>query len=275
MPSFSTSNCSLGSYSRDVKRAACSSRQKSLRGFAKCARAASETRPGLIPQKTTRRPGARTSGTALGGFGLWDEPFVEPLLEATPEIFAGHARTVAGAARLELDRLDGRIVVAVQTDVALGFRQRAESPHETQRRTRSGRHNPDVATPKPREFRFAVDLGDELRTEDGTPLGADAAWSPEHLLLAALVRCSLASLDYHARRADNGIESSRGNARALFTRRESDGRYAATEIDVELGVKLRAQPGEDELRDLLEKAERDCFISASLTAKPRYDWSLL
>jgi hypothetical protein len=96
-----------------VNRAACSSRQKSFRGFAKCALAASETRPGLIPQKTTRSPGARTSGTALGGFGLWDEPFVEPLLEATPEIFAGHARTVAGAAGLELDRLDGRIVIAV------------------------------------------------------------------------------------------------------------------------------------------------------------------
>jgi organic hydroperoxide reductase OsmC/OhrA len=132
-----------------------------------------------------------------------------------------------------------------------------------------------VATVKPREFRFAVDLRDELRTEDGTPLGTDAAWSPEHLLLAALVRCSLASLDYHARRAGNGVESSQGNARALFTRRESDGRYAATEIDVELGVKLRVQPGEEELRDLLEKAERDCFIGASLTVKPRYDWSLL
>ena len=230
----------------------------------------------MIPQKTTRRPGARTSGTEeLGGFGLWDEPFVEPLLEATPEIFAGHARTVAGTPGLELDGLNGWIVVAVETDVALGFRQRAETPHDPQRMSRSGRHNRVVATPRPREFRFAVDLGDELRTEDGTPLGADTAWTPEHLLLAALVRCSIASLDYHARRAGNGVESSRGNARALFTRRESDGRYAATEIEVELGVKLRTQPGEEELRAFLEKAERDCFIGASLTAKPQYSWSML
>jgi hypothetical protein len=65
MPSASTSNCSRGSYRREVKPAACSSRQKSLRGFAKCAPAAAETRPGLIPQKTQRRPGASTSGTAL------------------------------------------------------------------------------------------------------------------------------------------------------------------------------------------------------------------
>ena len=37
-PSSSSANCSLGSNRRGVKPAACSSRQKSLRGFAKCAR---------------------------------------------------------------------------------------------------------------------------------------------------------------------------------------------------------------------------------------------
>ena len=51
-----------GSSSRGVKPAACSSRQKSLRGFAKCAFAAAETRPGLIPQKSAVRPGAEDVG---------------------------------------------------------------------------------------------------------------------------------------------------------------------------------------------------------------------
>src|SRR5581483_10424912 len=72
MPSASSENCSCGSYRREVKPAACSSRQKSLRGFAKWARAAAETRPGLIPQKTTRKPGASTSGTALGVLSATD-----------------------------------------------------------------------------------------------------------------------------------------------------------------------------------------------------------
>jgi organic hydroperoxide reductase OsmC/OhrA len=126
-----------------------------------------------------------------------------------------------------------------------------------------------------REFRYTVDLVDTLRTEDGSPLGDDISWTPEHLLLAALVRCSLKSLDHHVRRAGNALTSQRATARALFTKRESDGRYAATEIDLELAVELRTQPGEDELRDLLAKAERDCFIGASLTVKPRYDWSVL
>ena len=52
---LSTSSCSAGSSSRGVNRATWSRRQKSLRGFAKCAAAAAETRPGLMPQKTTRR----------------------------------------------------------------------------------------------------------------------------------------------------------------------------------------------------------------------------
>jgi organic hydroperoxide reductase OsmC/OhrA len=128
---------------------------------------------------------------------------------------------------------------------------------------------------KPKELRYAVDLRDDLRTEDGTPLGADAAWTPEHLLLAALIRCSLKSLEYHARRARNEVESAHGSARALITKRESDGRFATTEIDVELEVRFRQRPGDDELAELLEKAERDCFVGASLTVKPQYRWSVL
>jgi uncharacterized OsmC-like protein len=129
---------------------------------------------------------------------------------------------------------------------------------------------------KAKEFRYAVDLdeGGSLRAEDGTPLGADPAWSPEHLLLAALVRCSLKSLGYHARRAHIDVADAHGFARALFTKRESDERYAAVELDVELAVRLSPKPGDEELAALLAKAERDCFISASLTTKPTYRWTV-
>jgi organic hydroperoxide reductase OsmC/OhrA len=126
-----------------------------------------------------------------------------------------------------------------------------------------------------KELRYAVDLRDELRTEDGTPLHVDAAWSPEHLLLAALVKCSLKSLDHHARRAGNSLEDARGSARALITKRPSDERYATTEVELDLEVRLREQPGDDELAALLAKAERDCFVGASLTVKPTYNWSIV
>jgi hypothetical protein len=73
-----------------VKPAACRSRQKSLRGFAKWAFAAADTRPGLIPQKTTRSPGPRTSGTALRSVELFVyHPRVDPVLEDLAQGLAG------------------------------------------------------------------------------------------------------------------------------------------------------------------------------------------
>jgi organic hydroperoxide reductase OsmC/OhrA len=129
---------------------------------------------------------------------------------------------------------------------------------------------------KSKEFRYAVDLdeGHVFRTEDGTPLGGGPEWTPEHLLLAGLLRCSLHSLRHHAGRAGIELARTTGSAKALFARRESDGRFAAAEIDVALDVGLVPQPGEAELAELLEKAERDCFVGASLTIKPSYSWNV-
>jgi len=128
---------------------------------------------------------------------------------------------------------------------------------------------------KSKEFRYAVDLhdGGPLRTEDGTALDADPAWSPEHLLLAALVRCSLKSLGHHAGRAGISVEHAHGSGRAVIAKRESDDRYAVVELEVDLDVRLSPEPGEQELAALLAKAERDCFIGASLTVKPTYRWA--
>jgi uncharacterized OsmC-like protein len=129
---------------------------------------------------------------------------------------------------------------------------------------------------KAREFRYAIDLaeGGGLRSEDGTPLEVDPGWSPEHLLLAALVRCSLQSLRFHAGRGRIEVSDAHGSARALFTKPEGDDRYAGVEFELDLAVRLSPPPGEDGLANLLELAERDCFIGASLTAKPTYNWTV-
>ena len=128
---------------------------------------------------------------------------------------------------------------------------------------------------KAKELRYAVDLGEGggLRVEDGTLLETDPAWSPEHLLLAALIRCSLKSLAYHGRRAGLEVARASGSARALITKRESDGRYALVECDVELDVRLSPEPGPEQLAELYAKAERDCFVGASLAVKPAYSWT--
>ncbi len=98
-------------------------------------------------------------------------------------------------------------------------------------------------------------------------------WKPDHFLVAALLRCTLGSLRHHARL--DGIESSgRGAGHALVTRRVSDGRYAVVEIEAVLEVALEPDPGPDAAAALLAKAERDCFVGNSLTAKPSYRWTV-
>jgi organic hydroperoxide reductase OsmC/OhrA len=127
---------------------------------------------------------------------------------------------------------------------------------------------------KAKELRYAVELSPagELREENGVVLDAPAEWSPEHLLLAALVRCSLKSLRHHAGRRGVEVRSACGSARTLVTRRESDGRYATVDTEVELRVGLEPVPEEPALSELLALAERDCFIGSSLTAEPGYRW---
>ena len=125
-----------------------------------------------------------------------------------------------------------------------------------------------------RVFNYAVTLDRDwaVRSDKGgSPLPREAAWSPEHLLLAALARCLLTSLEYHAKRGEITAAGSAA-ARGSVTRRESDGRYAFVEIDAELDVKL--DPAPSDLRELLARTERDCFVSASLNLTPSYVWTV-
>jgi organic hydroperoxide reductase OsmC/OhrA len=132
-----------------------------------------------------------------------------------------------------------------------------------------------VAT-KAKELRYAIELtpSGELREENGVALEPPAEWSPEHLLLAALVRCSLKSLRYHAERGGTDVRSSSGRARALVTLRETDERYAIVESEVDIAVELDPEPESTAVAELLAAAERDCFIGSSLTAEPSYRWTV-
>ena len=43
---------------------------------------------------------------------------------------------------------------------------------------------------------------------------------------------------------------------------------------IELDVHLSPRPGDDELAALFARAERDCFVGASLTVRPSYRWTV-
>ena len=123
-------------------------------------------------------------------------------------------------------------------------------------------------------FTYAVSLDrDWTGTSDrnGPSLRDEKGWTPEHLLLAALARCTLTSLRFHAGR--EGIGATGGaDARGTVTRRAEDGRYAFTQLDVALDVAF--EPSPQDVRELLAKAERDCFVGASLDAPTRYSWTV-
>ena len=126
---------------------------------------------------------------------------------------------------------------------------------------------------KAKEFAYTIGLDrtGRLTAEGESPLDLDPAWTPEHLVLAGLLRCTLQSLHFHAER--EGIDFV-ANARASGTvaRRPEDGRYAFVAIAAELELELEPEPAADKLAALLARAERDCFVGASLTVAPAYRW---
>ena len=119
------------------------------------------------------------------------------------------------------------------------------------------------------EYAVEVDHGGRMTVPGGGQFVPPEGWSADHLLLAALVRCSMDSFAYHARRAGHEVSAS-GSAHGTITKQGEDGRYRFVEIDVSIDAQLT--PRTNEVDDLIAKAERDCFVSASLTIKPEYTW---
>jgi organic hydroperoxide reductase OsmC/OhrA len=126
--------------------------------------------------------------------------------------------------------------------------------------------------PRVLEFDVTVDRDRVVRsTLGGSPLPSEAEWWAEHLVLAGLVRCTLASMDHAARRA--GLDSvGSGSAHGTVTKREVDGLYAFVAVETTLDVDLAPPPEREALTELVAKAERGCFVSNSLAARPHHHW---
>ena len=119
------------------------------------------------------------------------------------------------------------------------------------------------------EYAVEVDHGGRMTVPGGGQFVPPEGWSADHLLLAALVRCSMDSFTYHARRVGHAVTAS-GSAQGTITKSGEDNRYRFVSIDVRIDAQL--EPRTNEADDLIAKAERDCFVGASLTVKPAYTW---
>jgi organic hydroperoxide reductase OsmC/OhrA len=126
-----------------------------------------------------------------------------------------------------------------------------------------------AVTAKTFEYAVEVDGGGRMTIPGGGQFVPPEGWSADHLLLAALVRCSMDSFAHHARRAGHQVTAA-GSAQGTITKTGDDGRYRFVSISVRIDAQL--QPRTNEPDDLIAKAERDCFVGASLAVKPEYEW---
>jgi hypothetical protein len=121
-------------------------------------------------------------------------------------------------------------------------------------------------------YEVAVDRNGRISAEDeATFVDVGDEWTADHLLLAAVVRCSIVSLQFHARRAGS-FATARGAARGVVTRPEGEDLYRFVSIEVEIDGRLEPPLERGALAELIVRAERDCFVGSSLRSKPAYRW---
>jgi organic hydroperoxide reductase OsmC/OhrA len=126
-----------------------------------------------------------------------------------------------------------------------------------------------AVTAKIFDYAVEVDGAGRMTIPGGGQFVPPEGWSADHLLLAALVRCSIDSFAYHARRAGHQVTAS-ASAQGRITKSGDDGRYRFVSIEVRIEAQL--DPRTNEAADVIERAERDCFVGASLNVKPAYQW---
>lgn len=121
---------------------------------------------------------------------------------------------------------------------------------------------------------YAVTLARDgsVAAEGNDAIRLEPEWTPEHLLLAALARCSVAALVHHANRRSLDVAAS-AHATGSVGKRD-DGSWGFLEIECRPDVELRPEPDADGLADLLARAERGCFVGGSLRPSPTYRWTV-
>jgi len=93
--------------------------------------------------------------------------------------------------------------------------------------------------------------------------GSDRVWSPEELLVGAVLECLWTTFEAYARRAQLVVRHWAGSGVGILDRTASVPAFTS----IELTVHLQVDAGEEErARSLLTKAEANCIITHALRA---------
>lgn len=94
--------------------------------------------------------------------------------------------------------------------------------------------------------------------------GTDDVWSPEHLLVGAVLACFKTTFDASCRREKLAVRAFRADATALLAKSKEGPVFQVIEIVVDI-----AADDEDRARALVAMAERQCIIARALVAPVR------
>lgn len=94
--------------------------------------------------------------------------------------------------------------------------------------------------------------------------GTDDTWSPEHLLVGAIVSCFKTTFDAYCRRDKLAVLGFETKATALLAKSPEGPVFQAIELDVEI-----VSDDESRALSLVRTAERNCIISRALSAPVR------
>ena len=125
-----------------------------------------------------------------------------------------------------------------------------------------------------KQIPYAVTLERDgsIAAEGNEPIAFEPDWTPEHLLLAALARCTVGALRIHAARRSIEVAAA-AHASGTIGKRE-DGSWGFLEVECRADVELLPPPDEETQLDLLGRAERGCFIGGSMRVEPAYVWTV-
>jgi len=119
--------------------------------------------------------------------------------------------------------------------------------------------------------RYTVSLADrQLLAPPRTPIaagpppqfgGTDDVWSPEELLVGAVLECLWTTFEAYARKDGLEVSRWRGSGTGVLDRGPSGPTFTAITLAVELGV---AVPDVERAKRLMASAEKHCIISNAL-----------
>jgi organic hydroperoxide reductase OsmC/OhrA len=125
----------------------------------------------------------------------------------------------------------------------------------------------------PFPHRYSVTLSDDhLTAEPREPIavgappqfgGTNDVWSPEELLVGAVLLCVKTTFDAFARKAELGIYSWTGKGTGMLDKGPAGAIFTSIRIELDIETDRGA---ESRVRDLLRSVERACIISRAIHA---------